>query len=101
MEKSNLFSVKGKVVIIVDDGVATGLTLRLAIEEVRHDNPEKIIVAVPVVPREVADEIKGRVDEFVSLLIPQIYLGAVGAYYDDFDQVSDERVVQLLDESNQ
>jgi len=90
-------NIKGKTVIIVDDGIATGLTLGLAIKEVKHDDPKKIIVAVPVAPREAVDEISREVDEFVSLYVPQIYLGAVGAYYDSFEQVSDEEVVRLLD----
>ena len=95
-KKQNL---KGKTVIIVDDGIATGLTLRLAIEEVKHENPAKIIVAVPVSPKDVADEIEKSVDKFIALQIPEVYLGAVGAYYNSFEQVSDEEVVRLLGES--
>mgnify|MGYP001574773055 CR=1 FL=1 len=93
-------NIKGRTVIIVDDGIATGLTLRLAIEEAKHDNPAKIIVAVPVAPRDAANEIEKSVDELVALEVPTVYLGAVGAYYDSFEQISDEEVIHLLDESS-
>lgn len=89
--------VNGKIAIIVDDGIATGLTLRLAISELKHENPEKIVVAVPVAPREIAQEIEKEVDEFVALDLPRMYLGAVGAYYGDFSQVEDSEVVELLE----
>ena len=90
-------NIKGKTVIIVDDGIATGLTLRLAIMEAKHSNPKKIIVAVPVAPKDVAGEIEKSVDGFIALQIPEVYLGAVGAYYDSFEQVTDEEVIGLLD----
>ena len=89
---------RGKTAIIVDDGIATGLTLKLAIQELKHKEPVKIVVAVPVAPRDVAEEIRKEVDEFVALDIPTAYLGAVGAYYDYFPQVSDEEVVEMLEE---
>ena len=73
--------------------------MRLAIEEVKHENPAKIIVAVSVAPEDVADEIEKSVDKFIALQIPEVYLGAVGAYYNSFEQVSDEEVVRLLGES--
>lgn len=90
-------SVKGKIAIIVDDGVATGLTLRLAIKELKHKQPKRIVVAVPVAPKEIASELEKEVDEFVALDIPKFYLGAVGAYYENFSQVKDEEVIQLLE----
>jgi len=93
-------NIKDKTVVIVDDGVATGLTLRLAILEAKHEESKKIIVAVPVAPRDTAEEIKKTVDEFIALDTPTLYSGAVGAYYDEFDQVSDGEVVKLLDELN-
>ncbi|MBI2011038.1 MAG: phosphoribosyl transferase [Candidatus Colwellbacteria bacterium] len=89
--------VRGKIAILVDDGIATGLTLELAIKELKHKEPAKIIVAVPVAPRDAAREIEKEVDEFVALDIPALYLGAVGAYYDDFPQVTDEEVIEMLD----
>ncbi len=92
-------SAAGKTAIIVDDGIATGLTFRLAIEEIRRDNPKEIIAAVPVAPKDIAEEIEGDVDEFVCLDVPAVYLGAVGTYYDNFEQVSDEEVIDLLTRS--
>jgi len=88
---------KGKTAVIVDDGVATGLTLRAAIRDIKQKNPKEIIVAVPVAPGDVADELKKEVDEFVALDIPSFYLGAVGAYYENFTQVEDEEVIDLLE----
>lgn len=87
---------EGKIAIITDDGVATGLTLRAAINEVKQRNPKRVIVAVPVIPKEVADVIRSEVDELVFLHAPIFYLGAVGAYYDDFSPVEDDEVVRLL-----
>jgi len=87
----------GKVAIITDDGVATGLTLRAAIKEVKRRRPRRIIVAVPVIPKEVAEIIREEVDELISLHTPAFYLGAVGAYYNDFTPVEDDEVVRLLD----
>ena len=88
--------IKGKTAIIVDDGIATGLTLRLAIEESKHRDPQKIIVAVPVAPEDAARQISKKVDEFIALDIPAFYMGAVGAYYDEFGQVEDKEVIRLL-----
>lgn len=89
-------SVRGKTAIITDDGVATGLTMMAAIMDARARRPAKIVVAVPVLPRDVAADLRERVDEVVALDIPAVYHGAVGAYYDQFDQVEDETVKQLL-----
>jgi predicted phosphoribosyltransferase len=87
---------EGKIAIIVDDGIATGLTMSAAIKEIKTNKPQKIIVAVPVAPKESVDSMKKEVDEFISLSVPEIYLGAVGAYYENFNQVSDEEVVNLI-----
>ncbi len=88
---------EGKSVIIVDDGIATGLTMRLAIFSVRAHNPKTIVVAVPVAPQDVAQKIKREVDELVVLLPPEEFLGAVGAHYERFDQVEDEEVIRLME----
>jgi putative phosphoribosyl transferase len=87
---------KGKIAIIVDDGIATGLTMSAAIKEIKTNKPEKIIVAVPVAPKEAVDSMKKEVDEFIALYVPEIYLGAVGDYYENFDQVSDQEVLTLI-----
>lgn len=93
-------SAKGKIAIIVDDGVATGLTIKLAMREIKGENPRKIIVAVPVVPKDIAAKIRGEAD-LVALEEAEYYLGAVGAYYDDFPQVEDEEVINLISELRQ
>lgn len=94
-------SAEGKIAIIVDDGVATGLTMFTAIIEIKHQKPKKVVVAVPVAPKETADKIQSKVDEFVALDVPEAFLGAIGAYYRSFLQVTDEEVIQLIKEVNQ
>lgn len=89
-------SLKGKIAILVDDGIATGLTMKAAIYEARLRNPDKIVVAVPVTPSDTAEELKAEADELVSVLIDENYLGAVGAYYMNFYQVDDNEVLDLL-----
>lgn len=91
-------TVTGKTAILVDDGIATGLTMRAAIAEVTLRHPARVIVAVPVIPAETAELLREEVDEVVALEIPEIFLGAIGAYYADFAPVSDEEVVRLLGE---
>lgn len=92
-----------KIAIIVDDGVATGWTLLAAILEVKHLHPKKIIVAVPIAPKNTADKIRKQVDELVALQIDsdERFLGAVGAYYQEFYQVEDQEVIDLLQQNRQ
>jgi len=89
-------SAKGKNAIIVDDGVATGLSIFLAIKEIKNDIPWKTIVAVPVISADVAQEMKGEVDEFFAIIIDENYAGSVGSYYENFSEVADEDVVDSL-----
>jgi putative phosphoribosyl transferase len=86
---------KGKVAIIVDDGAATGLTMLLAISEVRHSAPKKIVVAVPVSSANAAEKIRGEADELVALQIPSSF-AAVGEFYLRFPQLDDDEVISLL-----
>jgi putative phosphoribosyl transferase len=90
--------VTDKVAILVDDGVATGYSIRAGIAELRMKNPRKIIVAVPVVPLSTEKIIKKEADEIVALERPSDFnfLGSVGAYYESFPQVGDEEVVDIL-----
>ena len=88
----------GKIAILVDDGIATGSTMSVAVKKMRRENPEKIVVAVPVAPPDTARIFAREVDEFVSVIIPDVFWGAIGYYYDDFSQVSDAEVVALLKE---
>jgi predicted phosphoribosyltransferase len=89
---------EGKIAIVVDDGIATGLTMRAAIQDVRSRRPARLIVAVPVAPKDTAERLAREVDEVAALDVSDFYLGAVGAYYDDFPQLTDEEVMQLLHE---
>ena len=89
-------SLAGKTAIIIDDGIATGLTMRAAIQDAKARKPAKIVVAIPVIPRDTAKVIAAEVDELVALDKPLIYLGAVGAYYAEFPQVSDEEVIKMM-----
>lgn len=88
--------VAGKTAIIVDDGIATGLTMKAAIRELQARHPSAIFVAVPVAPLEAVRELEQMVDRVVALEAPEVFLGAIGSYYDSFDQVTDEEVIALL-----
>ncbi len=89
---------KDKTVILVDDGIATGLTMRVAIKSVKNKDPKKIVVAVPCGAKDSIDQIKKDVDEVICLHAP-IFFGAVGAFYREFPQTTDEEVIELMKES--
>ncbi|MCP2043321.1 phosphoribosyltransferase [Pontibacter sp. HSC-36F09] len=84
-----------RIVIIVDDGIATGKTLLSTVNMARHKQPRKIIIAVPVAPRAAIKQFEAIVDEVVCLLVPPMFQ-AVGQFYQEFEQVSDEEVIRLL-----
>lgn len=88
---------EGKTIILTDDGVATGATMKVAIETLKKERLKKLVVALPVAPPEVAHEIKGMVDEFLCIETPSYFM-AVGNHYIDFTQVSDADVVKILQE---
>jgi predicted phosphoribosyltransferase len=85
----------GKVAIIVDDGLATGLTMFGAIQEIRHSDPEKIVVAVPVAPPQTVQALREVADDVVVLHVTANF-GAIGSFYSLFNQVSDEEVIELM-----
>ncbi len=84
-----------RVAIIVDDGLATGLSMFVAVQEVRHSHPRKVVVAVPVAPPQTVQELKEVVDDVLSLHVTADF-GAIGSFYRRFDQVSDEEVIELM-----
>jgi putative phosphoribosyl transferase len=86
---------KGKTVILVDDGLATGATMKAAIQSVKAEGAEKIVVAVPVSPSETLEEIRELADEAIALDTP-LFFQAVGQFYEDFSQTEDDEVVSLL-----
>jgi predicted phosphoribosyltransferase len=84
-----------KIAILVDDGLATGLTMFAAVQEVQHAHPRRIIVAVPVAPPQTVEELKQVADDVVALHVTPDF-GAIGAFYYRFGQVSDEEVIELM-----
>jgi putative phosphoribosyl transferase len=91
-------AVQGRTIILVDDGLATGSTMRAAAVALRRMQPSKIVVAVPVGAQETCEEIRGEVDGVVCAITPEPFM-AVGAWYTDFSQTSDEEVRELLDQA--
>lgn len=85
----------GRVVIVIDDGLATGSTMISALHGLRQRRPDRLVCAVPVAPPETLERIRPDADEVVCLLAPPDFQ-AVGRYYDDFDQVTDDEVVAIL-----
>lgn len=88
---------KGRTAVLVDDGIATGTTVRAAIRALRARQPRRVVLAVPVAPRQELPSLRAEVDELVCLEAPEFF-GAVGSHYRDFAQTSDEEVVAILDE---
>ena len=88
----------GHTVILVDDGLATGSTMRAAVEALRAEGTASIVVAVPVAAPDTCDAFEGIADDVVCVLTPE-HFRAVGLWYDDFTQTSDEEVHDLLDRS--
>jgi len=88
--------VHGRVVILVDDGLATGSTMRAAVAAIRQSQPREVVVAVPVGAPETCDTLSREVDRLVCLTTPEPFY-AVGLWYEDFDQTTDEEVHDLLE----
>ena len=88
----------GKTVILVDDGLATGASMRTAIRSLRSHRPGRIVVAVPTAPRSTCAALESEVDEVVCLMSPEPFY-AIGQWYQDFTQTSDSEVVTLLGEA--
>jgi len=91
--------VRGLTVILVDDGIATGSSMRAAIYALRQMRPARIVIAVPVAPSSTCNRLRFEADELVCLHMPDPFFG-VGRFYDDFSQVSDEEVNELLDKAS-
>jgi putative phosphoribosyl transferase len=89
-------NLKGKTVIVIDDGIATGNTLLGTVNVLRKSNPGKIIIGVPVASKSAVLKLSKEVDEVIAVLIPEVFHG-VGAFYEDFEQVSDQEVMYYLD----
>ncbi|ABC27584.1 predicted phosphoribosyltransferase [Hahella chejuensis KCTC 2396] len=87
--------IKGRCVIVVDDGMATGATMKAGVAALRGMQPERIVVAIPVAPRDTVTELKAMVDEVVCLDTPEPFY-AIGGCYTDFGQTSDKEVTDIL-----
>ena len=90
--------VKGRTVLLVDDGIATGSTMRAAVEALRLQGAAAIVVAVPVAAADTCREIESTVDRLVTLMRPEVF-GAVGHWYERFPQVEDEEVREILEQA--
>jgi len=93
-------NVAGRTVIVVDDGIATGGSMRAALRGVRRNNPKRLVLAVPVAPPDTIESLRPEVDEVVCLGTPLLF-AAVGQFYEDFRQTTDEEVVRLLEAARQ
>ncbi|MDD5772681.1 MAG: phosphoribosyltransferase family protein [bacterium] len=91
---------KNKTVIITDDGIATGATMKAALISAKNESPEKLIAALPVGPRDSIEEIALLCDEIICLRVPAFF-GAVGAFYINFEQTTDEEILEILKEEQE
>ncbi len=82
-------------VILIDDGVATGATVRASLKGLKQSNPSRIVLAIPVGPKAEIEMLRSEVDELICLAMPEPFIG-VGCHYGDFTQTSDEQVIDLL-----
>ncbi len=89
---------KDKIVLLVDDGIATGATMRAAIVYAKQQGAKRIVAATPVATVDTLELIEKEVDELVSVLLPKIFLG-ISAFYDSFGQTEDDEVIALMHES--
>jgi predicted phosphoribosyltransferase len=87
--------VQGRIVILIDDGLATGTTMRAALQALRQQQPARITVAVPTASRDTCEALKTEVDEVVCAMMPEPFF-AVGQWYEDFAQTTDDEVRRLL-----
>jgi putative phosphoribosyl transferase len=96
--RSGAPGIAGKTVLLIDDGIATGSTIQAAVRVLRAQKPAAIVIAVPTSSVQAFEMLRGEVDDFISLMIPENF-HAVGQWYEDFDQTSDAGVKALLAEA--
>jgi putative phosphoribosyl transferase len=98
--KRNYYEIDGKTIILVDDGIATGATVFACINWLKRQNPRNLVLAVPVAPRDTVNKLRQQIDKVVVLYAPMLF-GSVGAFYRDFSQVSDDKVVEIMSKHRQ
>lgn len=99
--KQNEYNIKNKTIILVDDGAATGATLVVSARWIKKMNPKRIIIAIPVAPNETVELLKNEVDQVVTILIPPTSnFTSVAQFYDNFEEITDDKVVKIMKEMN-
>jgi putative phosphoribosyl transferase len=100
--KQEEYKIKDKIIILVDDGAATGSTLVVSARWIKKRKPKKIIIAIPVAPNETVELLKNEVDEVVTILIPPTSnFTSVAQFYDNFEEITDDKVVKIMKELDQ
>jgi putative phosphoribosyl transferase len=95
------YDIKDKVIILVDDGAATGATLVAASRWIRKQKPKSLVIAIPVVPKETLELLKKESDDVQAVIVPSTTnFRSVGQYYEDFDPVGDEEVAKIMEREN-
>ncbi len=100
--KQEDYEIKDKIIILVDDGAATGSTLVVSARWIKKRKPKKIIIAIPVAPNETVELLKNEVDKVVTILIPPTSnFTSVAQFYDNFEEITDDKVVKIMKELDQ
>lgn len=100
--KQEEYKIKDKIIILVDDGAATGSTLVVSARWIKKRKPKRIIIAIPVAPNETVELLKSEVDEVVTILIPPTSnFTSVAQFYDNFEEITDDKVVKIMKELDQ
>lgn len=100
--KQEEYIIEDKTIVLVDDGAATGSTLVVSARWLRKRKPKKIIIAIPVAPNETVELLKNEVDEVVTILIPPTSnFTSVAQFYDNFEEINDDKVVKIMNAMNQ
>lgn len=100
--KQEEYEIKDKIIILVDDGAATGSTLVVSARWIKKRKPKKIIIAIPVAPNETVELLKNEVDKVVTILIPPTSnFTSVAQFYDNFEEITDDKVVKIMKELDQ
>jgi predicted phosphoribosyltransferase len=95
LSRRSPLDIAGRTAIVVDDGIATGATMRVALHAIRKRNPARLVLATPVAAAETLDQLRPMADEVVCEKAP-VGLGAIGFYYIDFHQMEDDEVTEIL-----